>query len=249
MIQSNRLIQAVKQQLKRNGMTYQMLGDRIGLSESAVKQMFAAGNFSLKRLDDVCAAMDTDIGEIVTQCMADRDRIEMLEENLEVELVQDPKLLLTAYCLVNGWNVEEILQRYDIDETEMVRMLARLDRMKLIELLPSNRVRLLITSRFRWQPDGPIEQFFRRQAQQEFFQGNFLSSDALQLVRNGDITAGGREKLVERLENIGDLFDDIFQQERRHAAADRQGTTMVLAIRQWEFSAFFQFERGKSAGN
>ncbi len=243
MIQSTKLIQTVKQQLKRTGITYQMLGERLGLSESAVKQMFAAGNFSLKRLDDVCAALDTDIGEIVTLCMADRDSIEMLAEDLEVELVQDRKLLLVAYCLVNDWSVEEILQRYDISETELVRMLAKLDRMKLIELLPGNRVRLLISNSFRWQPNGPIEQFFRSQAQHEFFLGDFLGSDALRLVRNGDITAGGREKLVERLENIGDLFDDILQQERRYAAADRQGTTMVLAIRQWEFSAFSQFER------
>ena len=244
MIQSTRLIQVVKQQLKRAGITYQMLGERIGLSESAVKQMFAAGNFSLKRLDEVCAALDTDIGEIVTQCMADRERIEMLAEDLEVELVKDVKLLLVAYCLVNNWSVEEILQRYDISNNEMVRLLARLDRMKLIELLPGNRVRLLITNGFRWQTNGPIEQFFRSQAQHEFFQGDFQSSDALQLVRNGDITTGGRQKLVERMGNIGDLFDDIIQQERRFAAADRQGTTMVLAIRQWEFSAFTRLERG-----
>ena len=245
MIQSAKVIEVVKQQLKRAGITYQALGERIGLSESAVKQMFAAGNFSLKRLDEVCAALDTDIGEIVAQCMADRDRIEMLDEDLEVELVNDPQLLLVAYCLVNNWSVEEILHRYDLEETELVRLLARLDRMKLIELQPGNRVRLLITNSFRWQTNGPIEKFFRRQVQNEFFQGSFQSSDALQLVRNGDLTPGGREKLVDRLENIGDLFDDIFQQERRHAAADRQGTTMVLAIRQWEFSAFTRFERNQ----
>ena len=244
MIQSTRLIQVVKQQLKRAGITYQMLGERIGLSESAVKQMFAAGNFSLKRLDEVCDALDTDIGEIVTLCMADRDHIEMLTEDKEAELVKDSKLLLVAYCLVNNWQVEDILQRYEISDTEMVRLLARLDRMKLIELQPGNRVRLLVTNSFRWLTNGPIERFFRSQAQQEFFQGEFQGGDALQLVRNGDITTGGREKLVERLENIGDLFDDILQQERRFAAEDRQGTTMVLAIRQWEFSAFTQLERG-----
>ena len=243
MIQSTKLIQVVKQQLKRAGMTYQMLGEKIGLSESAVKQMFAAGNFSLKRLDEVCAALDTDIGEIVTLCMSERDQIEMLTEDLEVELVNDRMLLLVAYCLVNHWTVADILQKYAVSEIELVRLLARLDRMKLIELLPGNRVRPLISNSFRWQPNGPIESFFRSQAQQEFFQGDFQSGDALQLVRNGDITTAGREKLVERLENIGDLFDDVMQQERRYSATDRQGTTMILAIRRWEFSAFTELER------
>ena len=98
MIQSNRLIQVVKQQLKRAGITYQMLGERIGLSESAVKQMFAAGNFSLKRLDEICDALDTDIGEIVNLCLADRDHIEMLTEEKEAEYKGALKEALDGYC-------------------------------------------------------------------------------------------------------------------------------------------------------
>jgi hypothetical protein len=63
---------------------------------------------------------------------------------LEKELVSDLRLLLVAYCLVNYWKVENIYARYDIGESEMFKILAKLDRMKLIELLPGNKVRLLI---------------------------------------------------------------------------------------------------------
>jgi len=45
--------------------------------------------------------------------------------------------------------------------------------MKLIELLPGNRVKPLIAGNFTWQAEGPIEQYFRNEAQGPFFDSSF----------------------------------------------------------------------------
>ena len=115
--------------------------------------------------------------------------------------------------------------------------------MKFIELLPGNRVKPLIATNFNWQPNGPIETYFRKEVQGPFFNASFNQEGCLRLVKNGDISLVGRQQLLERLHSIGQLFDDTVREERRLPLEQRQGTTMVLAIRHWMFEAFTALER------
>ena len=243
MTRSANIIRALKTKLKHSSMTYKNLAEALKLSESAVKQMFASENFSLHRLDEICDALGMDLAELVDMASRQETRIEALSLELEKELVKDLKLLLIAYCLVNHWRVEEILEKFAIKPDEIVRMLVKLDKMKLIELLPNNRVRLLIANNFKFSPNGPIEKFFRTQVQGEFFSSNFNSDGALRLIKNGDITRRAQKQLTERIEAVGNLFDDISREQRKEPLGKRQGTTMILAIRNWEFTAFAKLQR------
>jgi DNA-binding Xre family transcriptional regulator len=240
---SVKIIQTLKQQLKLAGIPYRELARNLGLSESAVKQMFASGNFSLKRLDEICDVLKIDIAEIIELSIRADQRIEELGETLEKEIVSDIPLLVVAYCLVNYWTVEDILDFYRIEGSEIIQLLAKLDRMKLIELLPGNRVRLLISNNFKWIRNGPIEKFFRSQVQDEFFQGDFSADGALQIIKNADISERGKSRLIERLIAVGSLFDDISREDKNLAIDQRRATSMILAIRNWEFTVFASMER------
>ena len=50
-----------------------------------------------------------------------------------------------------------------LSEAEVVKALARLDSLGIIDLLPNNRIRVKVARNFTWLPDGPIQQFFRAQ--------------------------------------------------------------------------------------
>jgi len=197
----------------------------------------------IPRLDRICEILSMDLSDLVQASDSSARQLQRLTLEQEAELISDPKLLLTAYCLVNHWTFAEILQRYQLTEVEGIRYLARLDRMKLIELLPGNRVKPLIASNFTWQPDGPIEKYFRKEVQGPFFNTSFNEEGCLRLVKNGDISAVARQQIQERLHAIGQLFDDTVREERKLPIDQRQGTTMVLAIRHWMFEAFAQLER------
>ena len=242
-MRSGNIVQTLKTLLRQSGITYRDLAQRIGISESAVKQMFASENFSLRRLDEICEVLSMDYAELMEAALARESETDELGIELEQELVSDIRLLLIAYCLVNHWRLEDIMARYTISETEAVLLLSRLDRMGLIELLPGNRVRLLVSNSFKWQPDGPIEKFFRSQVQNEFFGGSFQGDGAIRLVKNGDLTRASQRLLAERLQGIGQMFDDINREERRQPSSRRQGTTMILALRNWQFTVFSKLER------
>ncbi len=243
MAQATRLVQELKNQLRLKGVTYRALARELDLSESAVKQMFASANMTLARLDRICEIISLDLGDLVQQSENSGRQLQSLSIEQEAELISDPKLLLTAYCLVNHWTFADILERYELTEVEGIRYLAKLDRMKFIELLPGNRVKPLIATNFNWQPNGPIETYFRKEVQGPFFNASFNQEGCLRLVKNGDISLVGRQQLLERLHSIGQLFDDTVREERRLPLEQRQGTTMVLAIRHWMFEAFTALER------
>ena len=240
---SARLIDTLKRQLKARDMTYKELAGRLGLSESAVKHMFSTGNFSLRRLDEVCAVLETDIGELVDISDSHEDKIEQLSEEQELEIMSDMRLLLVAYCLLNYWTFDEIVARYDISPEQGLKYLRRLDRMKFIDLQPGDRVRLLLANNFSWRKNGAIEKFFRSRVQNEFFGHHFQDDDSIRIVKNGMLTRKAVLQLIDKLKATGDLFDDATWDERKLSATERKGTTMVLAIRHWFFEGFRELER------
>ena len=87
------MVSAIKQLVRERGMTYRQLADALELSESAVKRMFATGNMSLKRLDQVCTAISCDLGDILRKLEQDEQRMDELPLEDEQALVDDPMLL------------------------------------------------------------------------------------------------------------------------------------------------------------
>ena len=243
MARSKQIIDAIKVTLKHRGLTYRTLSEKLLLSESTVKQMFANGNFSLNRLDAICELLDVDINALLEVSESLEDRVTSISLEQEQTLVEDPKLLVVAYCLVNHWKVAEIVARYDIGDTEVITLLARLDKMLLIELQPNNRVRRLIANNFSWHPNGPIETYFRSTIQTDFFDTSFDQDGALRVVKNGVLTIKGQADLRNRLKMIDSLFDELAEQERKTPISERNGVTMILAIRNWQLSIFTDLER------
>lgn len=245
MAQATRLVHELKSQLKIGGITYRELAHQLELSESAVKQMFSSGNMTLSRLEKICEILGMELSDLMRLSEDAGKQLQSLTVEQEAELVGDTKLLLVAYCLVNHWTFADILDKYELTEVEGIRYLARLDRMKLIELLPGNRVKALISSSFNWQPNGPIEHYFRQEVQGPFFNANFNEQGTLRLVKNGDISTVAKQQIIERLHSISQLFDDTVREERKLPLDQRHGTTVVLAIRDWTFQAFEALERSQ----
>lgn len=243
MARSQSLVAAIKRELKSQGLSYQKLAQRLKLSESAVKQMFSGENMTLKRVDAICDVLGLDIDDLV-RLAGDKDhQLEMLSIEQEKELIGDARLLLVTYCLINSWSFKEIIERYTFSEHDCIRYMARLDKMRLIELLPGNRIKPLIAINFQWQKDGPIERYFRGAVQSQFFNSTFSEALSLRLVKNGDLSPQAIHQLIDRMNSAGQLFDDLNREERKLPTNKRAGATMVLAIRHWEFDAFRQFER------
>ncbi len=233
------LIEILKSELKRAGISYADLANELALSESSVKRMFAAGGeMPLSRLDEICRVLRCDLAELAAQLASHNPELAELTLEQERAVVADPKLLLVAICCMSQWSVEQILDTYRIGEPETVRALAQLDRLGVIELRPGNRYKLRLAKTFRWRPQGPVMQFFREEVVQDYFAGGFDSNGELLLLVNGHLSHGMARELVERLQRVADDFARQHLQDQKLPESEKRAYTLVLGMRSWLFARF-----------
>jgi len=241
--QTQFLINTLKKQLKAQGKTYVDVATCLQLSEASVKRLFAEQNFTLQRLERICDMLELELSELVNHMAQDQQRISQLSEAQEREIAEDLLLLLIAVCVVNGYSFQDILHRYSISELECIQKLAQLDRLKIIELLPGNRIKLRISANFNWLPNGPIQQFFHDKVQQDFFNSRFDKEHEKLLVLNGLLSKQSNREFQKKLQRLAAEFEQLNREDAVLPIEKRFGTTVVLAMREWQYSLFESFRQ------
>ncbi|WP_299178619.1 helix-turn-helix transcriptional regulator [uncultured Neptuniibacter sp.] len=238
MAQVGPLIETLKRQLKAQGKTYVDVAKALDLSEASVKRLFAERNFTLQRLEIICDMLDIELSELVQKMSADQQQLTQLTRDQEREIAEDLILLLITVSVISGMSYSDILNAYDIAETECIQKLAKLDRLKIIDLLPNNRVKLLIAPNFHWLPNGPIQQFFQQKVEQDFFSSRFDKANEKLIVTNAILTDSSNARLQKKMERLATEFNELMKEDHAAPNGEKHGTTMVLAIRQWQYSLF-----------
>ena len=237
------LVAAVKKELKSAQMTYADLARALGLAESSVKRMLARGDMPLSRVDAICRALRIDFAELARRGADAQPLLKELTAEQERAVVQDDKLLLVAINVLSGWTLEQMTAAYRLTDAEVIKYLAQLDRIGIIELKTLNRYRLKVAKTFRWRPHGPVMQYFREHVVLDYFGGGFDGAgEHLQLV-HGSISRALAPAFVERLQRLAQDFAQQHQTDQKLKAAEVEGYTLVLAMRCWEFEAFTRLRR------
>ncbi|MEO8674790.1 MAG: helix-turn-helix transcriptional regulator [Casimicrobiaceae bacterium] len=237
------LVDALKRMLKGRAVTYAMVAVGLGLSEASVKRMFSRRDFTLQRLEDICGVAGIDFGELAREASAKDAGMTRLTVEQEREIVSDPTLMLIALCAVGNWTFQQIVDTYDIPEAECLRCLARLDRHRIVELGPGNRLRSLIDRTFAWLPGGPIQRYFRARVESEFLSSKFDRPGELFVYINGMLSRHSTTEVTARMRRVANEFADLHAADRALPLSERHGASMLLAIRPWEPRAFRALRR------
>lgn len=237
------LITAIKDELKTVNMTYAELARKLGMSESSVKRMLAKGEMPLSRVDAICGALKLDFAQLARRVADTQPLLAELTLAQEKAVVTDKKLLLVAICVLSQWTLEQIVAHYRLSEAETIKYLVQLDRLGIIELRPLNRYRLKLAKTFRWRPHGPVMNFFREHALHDYFSGGFdKEAESLMLV-HGSISKSLAPAFVERLQRVAQDFAQQHQTDQKLPEQHREGYTLLLAMRSWEYEVFERFRR------
>jgi DNA-binding Xre family transcriptional regulator len=243
MSQTRPLIDTLKLELRKQHITYKQVSEVLDLSETSVKRLFADEAFSIKRLEKVCQLLHLDISDLVHLMEKNIDLTIQLTRDQETELVSDVKLLLVALLLMNKLQFAEIVGIYDISETEGIQLLARLDRMKMIELQPGNRVKLMISQNFKWIPNGPIQQYFESRVQLEFLDSSFTQAGEFRIFVSGMISRSANAEIIKKVQHLAQEMNDMNLESEALPLEQRFGTSLMMAIRPWEINVFEALRR------
>jgi transcriptional regulator with XRE-family HTH domain len=242
MAQHLTVMRLLKQLLKAKDLHYSDVAKALNLSESTIKRLFSQQNIDLKRLGKICHLVDMELSDLFSLLKTSKS-ISQLTLEQEKILVSDPLLLLVAVCVVNGWKICDIVEYYDINEPTCTKHLIYLHKINIIDLLPNNRFKLKISADFSWLSDGPVQNFFQKNIQQEFFSSRFVEDDETLVVRHGLLTTNSCEELQKKLSEMSDAFNNKCQADQILPFQQRHGCVLVIGMRRWVPEIFNQYKR------
>ena len=237
------LVLALKKELKQAQMTYADLAQSLGMAESSVKRMLAKGDMPLSRIDAICRALKLDFAELARRVADAQPLLKELTQEQEKAVVADKKLLLCAICVLSQWTLDQVVQNSRLTEAECIKYFAQLDRIGIIELRPLNRYRLKLAKTFRWRPHGAVMSYFREHALLDYFSGGFDGTGEGVLLVHGSISRSLAPSFLDRMQRVAQDFAQQHQADQRLAEKDKEGYTLLLAMRSWEFEAFTALRR------
>lgn len=243
MAQTATLINVLKKALKAHGKTYADTARHLKISEASVKRAFSQKNFTLQRIDKICQMIGIEFTDLL-QMLKDNAAasISGLTLEQEQEIVSDLELLLITVYVLNRWTFEQIVRHSGMSEVQCIKHLAHLDRLKMIELLPKNHIKLLLAPNFQWRENGPIQQFFLKKLQSDFFNSRFDKEQENLIVINGMLAESSMSVFNRKMEHLAKAFDGLSSDDAGLPFDQRNGTTVVLAMRPWQVGMFSQFD-------
>lgn len=243
MSEATQLITAIKKQLKSQGLTYRDLARALNISEPSIKRMFSSGRLTIDRLVQISNFLGFTLAELSKEAQAAQPALRTLTEKQEREVVSDPKLLMVAVCALNHWTMPEIVELYRLTDAECIKYLLHLDTLRIIDLLPGNRIRLNVSRDFDWLPFGPIRQYFQTRGIDDFLKSNFVHEDETMAFVHGMFTEQALAQILDELRRLRQKFAELHEGSLSAPLSKRRGIGLLLAMRGWEPADFTKLRR------
>jgi len=236
MSQTNQWIDTLKRCLKVRGHTYADVAKILDLSEPSVKRLFAEQSFSMKRLEKICRMLDMSFSELARMNDINfKERRTTLSVEQEKNLAADPILLSYFYLLLHGWDSDRIAGRFSLKPTRQVRLLAKLDRLGLIELQVNNRVRLLTARRIQWRKNGAVRRLYEQEVKRAFLQDEFTEGVSHFGFESAELAPESARLICQRLQRVHQEFDELAELDVSLPYTEKRGYGLMIAIRPWAY--------------
>jgi DNA-binding Xre family transcriptional regulator len=237
------VLTVLRAELRAASITYKALAERIGMSESSVKRMFGQKDMALSRLEQICKAAGIPMEDVLRRAADARAHADTLTPAQEKSLMANPRLLLVATCCLGHWTLDQIVDTYSLSEPECIVLMVELDRLGFIELKAGNRYSLRVSNAFRWIADGPVQQYVREHVVGDYFGGRFDGPGETLMCLPARLSGASAQELVQKIQQLAGELARLHQNDRRLDREERDGFTLLLGFRSWEFAAFTALRR------
>jgi transcriptional regulator with XRE-family HTH domain len=243
------LVDTLKRLLKSRGITYRQLADGIQLSEASVKRIFSEESFTLQRIEEICLFLDIDFFELAKQARGNASASEHMSIEQEAALAADPRLLGVFYLVFNDWQLDDIIEHYEMPKPEGIGHLAHLDRLKLIDLLPNDQVRVRVAKSVRLRQDGPIKMSHGPAVLADFMSGQFSKMGGLFRFEFRELSRSSLAILQRKVDRLAQEFNELAELDSYLPSDERQTVGLAGAIRPWQISLVTGLKQRTSSAN
>jgi hypothetical protein len=237
------LFLTIKRELKVQNLTYLDIARLLASSEASVKRWFSLRRVSLEQLAAIADLLGFTLAELMQEAAVYEPPLRSLTFEQEEALMADISLFLVSVCILNNWTLADIVAKYDISATQCTKYLVILDHLRLIDLLPQNRVRLRVARDFAWLENGPISRFFRQQSVHDFLKSPFNAPHETSEFTHAMLTPATNARFQAQLKRLRKSFADLHEESLASPLSERHGVGFFYALREWEPQEFAALKR------
>ncbi len=96
---------------------------------------------------------------------------------------------------------------------------------------------------FRWLADGPVQRYVREHVVGDFFNGHFDGAGESLMCLPARLSPASAQELLQKIQQLAGELARLHQGDRRKDSGERDGFTLLLGFRSWEFAAFTALRR------
>lgn len=206
MSEKKRILEAIRMRMRRDGITYAKLANKLSVSEVSVKRYFSEERLSLDLLDDVCRALGATLDELLAEFKAVAHvQKDTFTEDQEKALADDEFLFVLFFMVARGYSFPAIDARFENKETaKIIKALRDLENLQLIEYPSNNELRTLVSSNAHIRPGGSMWKKYSAVSIQEFFNSNFQRGNEYFKLSLGYLTEENAKQLKKKFELLED---------------------------------------------
>ena len=228
-----RLLATLKRCFKENGLTYKDVARSLSVSEASVKRYFAGGTVTLAQLERMCAIVRIGIGDLVELAGAGGDqRAKDLSQQQEEGLARSALTSFVFYLIRQGWTAAEIRDELEMDEAEITTHLIRLEKLRLIDLLPANRVKFLTAKFPNWLPGGPIRRQFDRTLKSEFATLDYHAPGIFWELETLKLSSSSQTRLQQLMDGFMHAARGLADEDRKLPRAESTWRSVLVVSKQ-----------------
>lgn len=146
--------------MKKNKATYESIGRVLKVSPATIKRRLNGSDISLMQLKELAGALSLSFYELIELSQENRREPYLFSEAQESLLTSDLRLMKLFRLVLAGQNFSKIMTRLELTERELRKAVRDLEKERLVQHLPGDRVIPIVHFPFRWQPNGNLERAY-----------------------------------------------------------------------------------------
>lgn len=157
-VEYSSVVDVLKTVLKNKGFTYNTLAEGMGVSEVTIKRVFSPkeGQYS-QRLFEICEHLDIslfDVVDLAKSSCAKKFRLNKEQEEYFTDNISELALFREIY---RKRPLNQIKEKWNLSQKELFSKLLIFEKLKLIEVLPGDEVKVLPTGTLDIGLNSPLE--------------------------------------------------------------------------------------------
>ncbi len=153
---SQKLLGTLREVLKSKKITYAKLAKSVGVSEVTVKRWFSGQSCSLQNIFSICDVLGISFFDLAALAKTDQEVDYFLSSEQEKYFAGNPAAFGILKALQKGIEPKRLSEVWKLSWPKLFRILRKFEKMGLLEIMPSDQVRVKVVGNIRTQHRGPF---------------------------------------------------------------------------------------------